>query len=739
MKYTLQAQKFISGQNFYTGLRLTAGVIIPAVALHYFGLLASTMAVPLGALCVGLTDSPGPVHHRRNSLFASIVINFIVALISGYLHAYKGFVITEIIVFGMFFSLIGVYGNRINSIGLIALLVFVFNIDGRISNQHIVFSALLFTAGGVWYTVMSLVLYSLRPYKQIQQLLGECLIETSAYMKIKAAFYNASPDYQSLYNDLMKSQISIHTHQDNLREILFKTRTIVNESTAKGRVLMLMFLDSVDLFERIITSQQEYKLLHTEFDETIILNNYRTVISSLADELYRIGIAIQSNAAAEFMIDVDELMKKAHNDFDDFKKQFLKPNTIEGFIRLRQVLNNLTDIAERINRLHKYTVDKRISSKLKRKIQPERFIEHRQIDPRLIVENLSLKSSHFRHAVRITLALLIGYIFSLLFPLGHGYWILLTIVTILKPGYGITRERNINRLAGTFIGAAFGFLMLSFITNNTVLFIIMLLAMISSYSLLKVNYLMSVCGITLYVLISIHFLNPAGLKIVLTDRILDTIIGSAIAYIISVSALPIWQHKQIGEYILNALKANRNYFITIAKAFTGKPLEATSYRLARKGAFVALANLSDNFQRMLSDPKSKQFHLKEYHQFVTTSHMLTSYIASLSYYAQTLGKQFVTNEFESFVQQIDAQFHQAINIYYHSFEKQNLQYIPTPHVKEEVQKLLMRRKKEMIGTQNNETEFVRKKLAYLKTISDQFELINTMISEENKILQKIEG
>ena len=57
-------------------------------------------------------------------------------------------------------------------------------------------------------------------------------------------------------------------------------------------------------------------------------------------------------------------------------------------------------------------------------------------------ENITLKSSQFRHALRVTIAMLTGYFVSLFFPLGHGYWILLTIATILKPAYSISRRRN---------------------------------------------------------------------------------------------------------------------------------------------------------------------------------------------------------------------------------------------------------------------------------------------------------
>ncbi len=51
--------------------------------------------------------------------------------------------------------------------------------------------------------------------------------------------------------------------------------------------------------------------------------------------------------------------------------------------------------------------------------------------------------------------------------------------------------------------------------------------------------------------------------------------------------------------------------------------------------------------------------MQQYHQFVATSHTLTSYIASLSYYAQRTGNKYASEEFIPLVQQIDKQFQVA--------------------------------------------------------------------------------
>ena len=43
------------------------------------------------------------------------------------------------------------------------------------------------------------------------------------------------------------------------REVLFKTREIVRESTPQGRFLLLVFVDMVDLFEQVMSTYYNYK------------------------------------------------------------------------------------------------------------------------------------------------------------------------------------------------------------------------------------------------------------------------------------------------------------------------------------------------------------------------------------------------------------------------------------------------------------------------------------------------
>ena len=85
--------------------------------------------------------------------------------------------------------MIGVFGNRANSVGVSALLIMVLNIDRHHEGWEVVINAGYVLAGGLWYMLLSLVLYSFRPYKLAQQALGDCIIATAEYMRVRATFY----------------------------------------------------------------------------------------------------------------------------------------------------------------------------------------------------------------------------------------------------------------------------------------------------------------------------------------------------------------------------------------------------------------------------------------------------------------------------------------------------------------------------------------------------------------------
>jgi hypothetical protein len=100
---------------------------------------------------------------------------------------------------------------------------------------------------------------------------------------------------------------------------------------------------------------------------------------------------------------------------------------------------------------------------------------------------------------------------------------------------------------------------------------------------------------------------------------------------------PSWESELIRENLREVIYANANYLSKIAENICGRVVETTEYKLARKDVFLKSGNLSAAFERMTSEPKSKQKNVKEIHKFVVLNHILSSYIATVA--AEVIGKR----------------------------------------------------------------------------------------------------
>lgn len=734
--YINEFKKFVTGQYLTKGLRITIGALLPAFILYKYGWLNVAIAMPLGALMVSLTDSPGPIHHRRNGMLISNGINFLLALIIGFTRHYPWLLAIELTIFSFFLSLISVYGNRASSIGLIAVIVMVINIDVH-KEERVLQDALFTLAGGIWYMLLSLLLYSLRPYKLIEQALGECIIATGAYIKVKAKLYRDGAQYSEIYDELLPAQVTIHNQQEQLRDMLFRARGFTKDSTTKGRILLMMFLDSVDLFEHVMTSQQNYQLLHKYFDGGSILEKYRLLIMETGNELDKIGLVVQSGIHYRGKRELDEMIRETEEYFVSYRDSNISSANIDGFIALRHVLNSIKEIAIRINKLYRYaTYSSEVSKEANSALDVSGFVSRQEVDPKLLLENVTLESNVFRHSLRVSLCMLTGFLIAQLFPFGHSYWILLTVVTILKPAYSISKQRNAHRLTGTLIGVGIGFLLLYFIHSESVLFACMAVSMVIGYSFLQIRYMISVVGITLYVLISFHFFHAVDFQSLAQDRVIDTVIGSALAFTSSLLFLPHWEYDQINKPIKKLMETNLNYFKVVSQAFYGVHPETLEYKVCRKDAYVSLANLSDAFQRLLSEPKNKTRHPELLHQLVVSNHMLTSHIASLGVYSQLLAPRYHSEVFKPVVQLIEKKMQFVIDILSEDAippedAPEGNEFI---NIRDWVQVLLKQRLTEL--EQGIKSE-VRKQLSGFKTITDQFEIINTITMDMANILKKM--
>lgn len=623
---TRKVKSFFFGQYFADGLKMTFGILLPSLIFSRAGELEIGITLSLGAFCVSIADSPGPVVHKRNGMLCAGVFMFITAFLTGIVHEYPWLLALEIPAFCFFFAMLSIYGDRASAVGTAALLIMILTIDQRIMETSFFEHAFYILGGGLWYMLLSLGISGARPYRLGQQALGECIIEVAAYLRLKAGFFDDKTSIENQYKKLILQQVAVNEQQDKVREILFKTRKMVKESMKGGRLLIMIFVDIIDLFEQAMSTHYDYATIRQRFLAYNILPSFKETIVNLALELDNLGYALINNEKPRPSLQMEPGLVKLKKRLDDLEAEGVP------VLILKRILINIRSITIRLENIYKYFHDDKLTFLSKTKeTDLSKFVSHQQFDWKIFQNNLTLKSTAFRHSLRLAIACLFGYIISLGLYYGeHSYWILLTILVILRPGFSLSKQRNYERVIGTVAGGLIGVFILTFIQDETVKFLLMLLFMVLTYTFLRIKYVVSVLFMTPFILIVFSFIYRSSNLDVAQERVIDTFLGSAIALIASYFIFPSWESYQFRAYLSAILKANLNYLQKIASRLGARPCTITDYKLARKEVYVETANLASAFQRMLNEPKSKQADTGKMHKFVVLNHILSSYLATLS-------------------------------------------------------------------------------------------------------------
>ena len=625
---TRPLQYFFSGQQFSDGVRTTVAILLPAVLLAQAGHFAAGLTISTGALCMSITDTPGPPAHRRNGLLAALALVFVTALLTGVAATNAWLLGVEVGVLSFFCTMMLVWGARAGAVGTAALLNVALLLAHPPTLSQVLPHAGLLLLGGLWYAGLAVLVYQVRPYRPAQQALGECVHALARFLELKARFYDPATALDEDYRQLVAQQVVVSEKQEATRDFLFRTRQIVNETTSIGRRLVLTFVETVDLYERITAGYYDYAAVRTAFGDTGLLPAIAALIRHAATELDHLGIAIQLNrpyggTGPDLSAEWERLQVRISAlDADPAN---------EGSTRvLKKILVNLRDIVRRVGNMRRYFDESQAVAGPSRAAEHTQFVAHQEIELHALSQNLTLKSGVFRHAVRMTVACVVAYsVAEWLWHGQHNYWILMTVTIMLKPGFSLTRQRNTERILGTLAGGALGAAVLWLLPWPDARFGILVVFMVVAYSFQRTIYLVTVVFLTAYLLILFSFLGLSYLGVV-QERVTDTLIGCAIAFAAGYFLFPRWESEQLTDYMAAALRANQAYLRQLANRLAGRPLPPNEYRLLRKQVYVSGANLAAAFQRMLTEPKSKQHRPAETHEFVVLNHILSSNIAALT-------------------------------------------------------------------------------------------------------------
>ena len=237
-----------------------------------------------------------------------------------------------------------------------------------------------------------------------------------------------------------------------------------------------------------------------------------------------------------------------------------------------------------------------------------------------------------RHALRATLAIAFAYPLSLLLPWGsHAYWILLTIVVVLRGSLAQTLERRNARVLGTLLGCLLAGAILWAQWPHWALLLVLTLAQALAHAFMVRRYLVTAVAATVLGLVQAHLLSQGGHPVFeVAERMGDTLLGGAIAWAFSY-VLPSWEQQQIPKLVLRTRVALARYArASLALGQTpGQDAPGLAWRLARRECFDSLSALVQAVQRSLAEPRAVRVPLEPLERIVNRGYQLLAQLTAI--------------------------------------------------------------------------------------------------------------
>ncbi|MDA8268046.1 MAG: FUSC family protein [Actinomycetota bacterium] len=216
--------------------------------------------------------------------------------------------------------------------------------------------------------------------------------------------------------------------------------------------------------------------------------------------------------------------------------------------------------------------------------------------------NLTLTSEVFRHALRVGATLAVAVAISHLFPLGHGYWLPMTVMIVLKPDFAATLSRGLARSVGTLLGAGLVTLLLAALAPSPAGLIVLTVALYAaSIAVLRANYAIYSVGIASLVVVLLAFTGSPAPSLA-ADRAFYTLLGAALA-LAAYAVWPTWERTRVVDRLADLVEIDGRYGAALLHAWADpSSADRTALQRLRLTARLARSNAEASVDRWLSEP-----------------------------------------------------------------------------------------------------------------------------------------
>jgi len=587
----------------------------------------ATIPLTLGVVAAGISDIDDRFSVRIMNLIYTYIGFFITAASVQLLFPYPFAFAFGLIASCIGWILLGSLGRRYATIAYGCLVVSVYTMLGVHLFEDWYLQPALLVIGAAWYGLISTISFLLFPVRQLQDQLSASYNALGSFLYAKSNLFDVdmtASSYQQSMIDLALENGKLITLFNNLRVALV-TRLKGDRGQKDTRRSLQYYFVAQDIHERADSAHIDYQKLAKLFQHSDILFRFQRILT------------IQGKACQDLAQCILNRTRYTHN--KRFQHSF--ENLRLSLEKLRE--DNIYDQV-RVNALFAlYQNLKSIDAQLQN-LETERDLqlinaqqtEHQLKDDDLkgwndifvrVKQHLTPESVLFRHAVRLSIVLFIGYIFIQVTHIAYGYWILLTALFVCQPNFNATKRRLYLRIVGTLIGIIVGLAIIYFIPSLEGQLVMLVLSGVLFFELRSKQYAQATAFITILALINFNLDGSAfaaGFP-----RFIDTLIGCALAWFGVSFIWPDWKFRRLPRTIQRSIEAQCNYLSEVVQQYHEGKNNALNYRVVRRAAHNTDAEVASLISTLATEPNIDPTQKSLAFEFLCLSHTFLSYIAAL--------------------------------------------------------------------------------------------------------------
>lgn len=597
----------------------------------WIGEVKLTIPLTLGVVAAALTDLDDRLAGRLRNLAITLVCFFIASASVELLFPWPPLFALGLTVSTIGFILLGGLGQRYATIAFGALLIAIYTMLGVTLYDHWYLQPLFLLAGAVWYNLLTLSGHLLFPIRPLQDNLARSYEQLARYLELKSRLFDPDLEDESqapLYDLALANGQLVATL--NQTKVSLLTRLRGDRGQRGTRRTLQYYFVAQDIHERASSSHIQYQTLRDQFRYSDVMFRFQRMLSMQAQACQKLSRAI--------------LLREPYQHDAHFERAFMHLDAALERVRasgasdeqlnaLGYLLNNLRAIDAQLATIESVQTTAPAGSNTETLLADDRLGGLNDIWLHL-QRNMSPESALFRHAVRMSLVLCAGYAFIQFTGLQHGYWILLTSLFVCQPNYNATRHRLALRIIGTLVGVAIGLPVLLLVPSVEGQLLLIVLTGVLFFAFRNVQYAHATMFITLLVLLCFNLLGE-GFEVAL-PRIIDTLIGCAIAWAAVSFIWPDWKFRNLPRALDRALNANCRYLDAILEQYHQGRDNRLAYRVARRDAYNRDAELASVVSNLSTEPRADAAQRETAFRLLCLNHTFTSYISALGAHREKL-------------------------------------------------------------------------------------------------------